>query len=151
MHPDIAPLAFLLGVWEGDGEGSYPTSSSFTYHERLTFEHVDDAFVLYTQESWTPEGEPLHFERGVLRPGGPGRVELTLAHPNGLTEVSEGTMEGRSLELASTSIGRSETGSAVSELARRYRVEDDVLSYELDMATEDVPLTFHVRASLKKA
>jgi hypothetical protein len=36
----------------------------------------------------------------------------------------------------------------VTEVGRRYRVEDGELRYELDMATESVARTFHVRATL---
>ena len=38
------------------------------------FDHVGEPYLLYVQESWSPEGEPVHFERGFLRPGaGPRR------------------------------------------------------------------------------
>jgi hypothetical protein len=150
LHPEVAHLAFLLGTWEGDGEGDFPTTEPFTYRERVTFEHVGDDFLLYSQGSWTPGGEPIHFERGVLRPAGEDRVEMTLAHPIGVTEVSEGTLDGTTLALRSTHIGRSATASPVTAIARRYAVDDDVLTYELDMATDEVPLTFHVRSSLRR-
>jgi hypothetical protein len=38
-HPAVAPLAFLLGKWRGEGEGSFPTISSFRYGEELLFSH----------------------------------------------------------------------------------------------------------------
>jgi hypothetical protein len=39
----------------------------------------------------------------------------------------------------------------VTEIARRYRRDGDLLSYELDMAMEGVARTFHVRATLRGA
>src|SRR5262245_21842872 len=150
LHPDVEPIAFLLGTWEGEGKGDYPTASPFTFRESLRFWHVKDAFLLYRQESWPPDDEPLHFEQGALRALGDGRVDLVLAHPNGVAEVSEGTVRGTELAVASISTLRSSAGSAVTALARRYRVDGETLSYELDMAMEEVPSTLHVWASLRR-
>jgi hypothetical protein len=152
LHPDLKPLLFLLGAWEGEGEGRYPTVSPFSYRERLSFEHVGDAFFLYSLESWSLEdGEPLHFERGFLRPGAsPDTVELALAHPLGLTEISEGTLGGTSLDLRSSGMVRTRTGDAVTGVARRYRVDGDVLRYELDMSMEGVPMTRHLDGELHR-
>jgi THAP4-like, heme-binding beta-barrel domain len=95
LHEDLAELAFLLGAWKGTGEGVWPPGDPFAYVEDLSFEDVGDTFLVYTQRSWSPEdGSPIHLERGFLRPSGPGRVELVLAHPIGITEVSVGRVEG---------------------------------------------------------
>jgi hypothetical protein len=151
LHEDLRPIAFLLGTWRGEGDGDYPGTEPFRYREELRFEDVGDSFLLFSQQSWSlPGGEPLHFERGVLRTAGLGRVELTLAHPLGVVEVSEGSVEGSSIELASTAVARTATGSPVASLARRYRVRDDTLSYEVDMALDDVASTLHVWASLRR-
>ena len=151
LHADLEPLAFLLGSWAGEGEGEYPGIEPFRYREELAFDHVGDPFLLLTESSWSLDGAPLHFERGTLRPVGPGRVDLALAHPIGVAEVAEGAIEGTDLVLRSTAIVRTPTGSPVTEIERRYRVDDEVLSYELDMATDGVARTFHVRATLRRA
>ena len=150
VHADLDPLAFLLGSWSGDGEGTYPTTTPFLFREEMRFEHVGSAFILYAQRSWLADGAPIHFESGVVRPGVPGRVEFALAHPLGVTEISEGTVEGTEIDAASTSLGRSATGDPVTRLVRRYRVEDGTLHYELDMAMESTPLNFHVRSALRR-
>ena len=151
LHPDVVPLAFLLGTWRGAGNGGYPTIEPFEYEEELRFEHVGDAFLLYAQRSWgSADGAPIHFERGFLRPGTDGRIELALAHPLGLTEVSEGPLEGRRLTFTSTSVGRTATGMDVVAVARRYIVEGDVLSYESDMETERTAMTLHLAAELRR-
>ena len=150
MHPDLAPIAFLLGTWRGEGEGEYPGVEPFRYREELSFEHVGDPFLLVTESSWTPDGAPLHFERGPIRPLGAGRVDLALAHPIGVAEVAEGTVDGTDVTLRSTAVVRTATGSPVTEVERRYRMEGDGLSYELKMAMEGVARTFHVRATLSR-
>lgn len=39
VHPVVEPLSYLLGTWRGQGEGGFPTISSFTYGEELQFSH----------------------------------------------------------------------------------------------------------------
>lgn len=152
LHPDVAPLAVLLGTWRGEGEGFYPTIEPFSYREEMVFEQVGDPFLLYRQTSWLlSDGSPLHFERGFLRPGSQaGSWELTLAHPLGLTEVSEGHLLGESLELSSRSVGRTRTGSAVTVVRRRYRIQEDSISYELDMAMDATPMTQHLAGRIRR-
>jgi hypothetical protein len=153
LHEDVAALSFLLGTWRGMGTGGYPTIEPFEYREELAFEHVGDAFLLYRQESWSPADEPVHFERGFLRPGdSPDTVELCLAHPIGVTEIAHGTLAGTTIEFDATSqdIARSRTGMRVQGLRRRYQVAGDELAYQLDLATADTPMTLHLEAALRR-
>jgi hypothetical protein len=97
------------------------------------------------------DGSPLHFERGFFRPAGTGRVEIVLAHPLGITEVAEGLLGDRALEVASTSVGVTSTGSPVTALRRTIRVEGDRLRYQLEMATRDVAIMRHLAGELTRA
>jgi len=152
LHPDLAELSFLLGSWRGRGEGEWPGAQPFTYGEELIFDHVGDAFLLYAQRSWSLEDEePIHLERGFLRPVGEGRVDLVLAHPIGVAEVAEGAVGDGVIEVASTSISLAGTAKDVTDLRRRLEVDGDVLTYELHMAMRDVALTSHVRSRLLRA
>jgi hypothetical protein len=153
LHRDVEPLAFLLGTWRGEGHGEYPTIDSFRYGEELVFDHVGDAFLLYLQRSWAAGDEraSLHHERGFLRPGRrPHEVELTLAHPLGLVEVSEGTLRGGRIDVASTAIASTWTGEPVTRLERTIEVDGEVMRYELHMATTEVVLTRHLTAELRR-
>ena len=113
---------------------------------------MGDRYLLYRQSSWTLDGgEPVHFERGFLRPGmDAASVELTLAHPLGLTEVGEGRVDATSLSIASDRVTRTSTGDAVTALRRRYEVRGDVLTYEIDMAMDETAMTRHLAAELRK-
>jgi hypothetical protein len=151
LHPDVEPLAFLLGTWKGEGDGWWPTTDPFRYGEEMTFEHVGDPFLMYSQRSWlVADGSPLHFERGFFRPAGPGWLEIVLAHPLGIVEVAEGTLSGTVVDVASTSVTFTATGSPVTELRRRMEATDDVLTYRLHMAMRDVELTRHLQAELTR-
>jgi hypothetical protein len=151
VHPDVEPLAFLLGTWKGEGDGWWPTTEPFRYGEEMTFEHVGDPFLMYSQRSWlVADGSPLHFERGFFRSAGPGRLEIVLAHPLGIVEVAEGTVSGSVVDVASTTVTFTRTGSPVTELRRRMEATDGVLTYRLDMAMRDVELTRHLLAELTR-
>ncbi len=155
MHPDLGALTFLLGTWRGSGRGEYPTIDPFRYDEEVVVEHVGDPYLLFAQSSWlSGDHAPLPFERGFLRPGTePREVELCLAHPLGLTEIAHGTLEGTSIDLSTASEGivaRTRSGSAVTGLTRRYVVENDVLTYQLFMATEDTAISLHLRGTLRR-
>jgi hypothetical protein len=153
LHDDVVSLASLLGTWRGAGTGSYPTIEPFDYSETLIFDHVGDAWLSYLQESWSSGGEPLHFERGFVRPGASaGEVELVLAHPIGVTEVAHGRLDDGELRLRGEelAIGRAATGLDVRGLERRYRIDADALTYEIDMATGATPMTLHLSGSLRR-
>jgi hypothetical protein len=152
LHDGVRPLAFLIGAWRGRGSGGFPTIEDFTYEEEIQVEDVGDTYLPYLQRSWAPDGSPIHLERGFLRPGADGEVELTLAHPLGLTEVAHGVPDGGSITFTSdaSGIGRTRTGLDVIGLVRRYRVDGDELSYQVEMATERTPMTLHLSAVLRR-
>lgn len=152
LPDELTPLVALLGRWEGEGVATYPTMHApVPYREELEFDHVGDPFLRYAQQSWTVEGEPLHFERGFWRITGT-EVEVCLAHPLGLAEIAHGTVVGATLELSSVgAVMRSNTGSAVTGLRRRYRWTEDHLAYDVDMAMDEVPMSVHLEAELRRA
>src|SRR3954454_15155670 len=115
MHPDVEPIAFLVGAWRGEGRGVYPTIPSFDYGEEIRFGAVPGKpFLTYQQRTWALDDQrPLHAETGYGRPKPEGRLELALCHPPGIWEIEEGTLAGTVIELAATSIGLAATAKEV--------------------------------------
>jgi hypothetical protein len=151
-HADLSSLAALLGTWRGRGRGEYPTIETFDFEEETRFWHAGAGFLYYHLRSWAPEsGMHLHSELGFWRAGPGGRVDATLAHPLGLTEVADGTIRGGVIELATVSVERTpEDAAPVTRLERRYTLAGDVLEYEVSMATDTVPAVLHIVGRLER-
>jgi hypothetical protein len=156
LHPSVAILAPLLGTWSGPGAGEYPTIEAFEYFEEVTFGHFGKPFFVYSQRTRSAaDGRPLHAEVGYLRVPSPGRAELVLAHPTGITEIEEGSVvsDGDALhfELTSTAIGLTASAKDVAALSRSIQVDGDTLTYQLQMGAMGLPRQHHLSATLRKS
>jgi len=155
LHDAVASLATLLGSWTGGGRGEYPTIEPFGYREEITFGHVGKPFLAYGQKTRADDdGRPLHAETGYVRLPAPGRIEIVLAHPTGITEVEEGTVDIQDgalvIEVVTTSIARTTTAKEVTRLERSFRVDGDELAYTVRMAAVGLPLQHHLAATLRR-
>ena len=158
LHPDLEALAPLLGTWSGRGAGKYPTIQPFEYFEEVVFSHVGKPFLAYGQKTRAvSDGKPLHAETGFLRVPQPGRIELVLAHPSGITEIEVGTyvVSGDVIELESETnpigaIGLTPTAKEVTALGRSLRIAGDELSYTVRMGAVGQPLQDHLTAVLQR-
>lgn len=150
LHPSLQPIAGLVGVWEGDGFGHYPTIQDFHYREELTFSDVGKPFLAYQQRTWSPDGKPMHTETGYLRVPSPDLAEFVLAQPTGHVELAEGrlsTNDGVELSLVSRLLGTATAKLVVSNV-RRYALQDDRLDTSMDMEAVGQPMTRHLTSAL---
>jgi hypothetical protein len=155
VHPDLAPLSFLLGRWEGAGVGGYPTIESFQFGQELSFSHNGKPFLIYTSRSWLLDdegrpGRPLGLEMGFWRPRPDNEVEVLLAHPTGITEIYLGTVTGTRIELSTDVVTRTASAKEVTAGHRLYGLVGDDLAYAYDMAAVGQPLQPHLSAQLKR-
>jgi hypothetical protein len=151
LHPDVRTIASLLGTWRGEGKGEYPTIEPFAYGEEVRFWHVGKPFLMYTQRTWAlQDGTPRHSEMGYWRPQPDGKIEIVLAHPTGIVEVQEGTLEDGRIAVASRLVGLTSSAKNVTRLERTFDVRGDILTYEVRMAAVGVPLMHHLSATLQR-
>jgi nitrobindin-like protein len=151
LHEDLEPLAFLLGTWRGEGKGAYPTIDPFAYEEEITFTHIGKPWLAYAQRTKHPvKGFPMHAETGYWRPIGADRVEIVLVHPTGISEIQEGSVNGSTVDVATTSVTRTSSAKEVTQLERTFKVDGDLMRYEVRMAAVGLPLQPHLSAELRR-
>ena len=92
LPPEIVRISWLLGHWEGVGQGQYPNSSNFSFIQQLEFNNDGRPFIDYESKSWElnadgTAGEPLHSEKGFWKPGEGTSVEVSISHVTGISEI----------------------------------------------------------------
>jgi hypothetical protein len=156
VHPDLAPLGFLLGRWEGAGIGGYPTIESFRFGQEVSFSHNGKPFLIYASRTWRLDeegqiGAPLGTETGFWRPRPDNQVEVMLAHPTGIVEIYLGEITGTRIEMATDVVARTATSKEVTAGHRLYGlIEDQDLAYAYDLAAVGQPLQPHLSAQLRR-
>ncbi|HEX3604872.1 MAG TPA: FABP family protein [Candidatus Dormibacteraeota bacterium] len=149
LHPDLAPLAMLLGEWAGEGRGRWGEGAPFAYREEVAFRHSGKPVLAYTQRTVAlDDGRPMHSEMGFWRPAPEGAVEVTLAHPTGFVEIELGTVDGGIVRLATACVERTPTAKVVTRLEREFDVDGDRLHYVVRMATDGGAARWHLEATL---
>jgi hypothetical protein len=154
-HPDIAPLSFLLGRWEGAGVGGYPTIENFRFGQEVSFSHNGKPYLIYASRSWLLDEDgnlvrPLATESGYWRPQPGGQVEVVLAHPTGIAEIYLGEVTGTKVELRTDVVARTATAKEVTAGQRLYGLIGADLGWAFDMAAMGQPLQPHLSAQLKR-
>jgi hypothetical protein len=156
LHPALEHLAFLVGEWQGLGVVGYPTIEEARYEQEMSFSHDGRPFLAYISKTWLIDDDgkrikPSGCETGFWRPGkNPRDVELLLAHPTGIVELSVGEVVFHKIELVSDLVARTETAKEVSGIRRLYGLVEDDLAYAIDLGAVGQPLQAHLSARLRK-
>jgi hypothetical protein len=153
-HSLCAPVAFLLGIWHGDGNGGYPGMTDFAYREEMRVWHTGKAYLAFEQRTWQTDGDKagreIHGELGYLRCLEGGGLELMVAMAPGHVEVSSGSVEGTRISLESIGVVDAPSAAHVSAVKRTWWLDGELLRYDIEMSALDQPMTWHLRAELRR-
>lgn len=157
LHPDLVPLAFLLGRWEGAGVFDFPGAEKCNFGQAVTFTHDGRAFLEYTSHSWVLDTEgnkvrPLESETGYWRIDSERKVDVTTTRDEGVVEIWAGELaEGKpQIDLVTDVVARLPGSSDYSGGKRLYGYVNSDLMWAGEKATPAVPLRAYMSAHLKK-
>ncbi len=155
IHADIAPLAWLIGHWEGAGVVGYPTMESQHFGQELVVSHDTRPFLRWESRTWLLDEEgnqvrPLATELGFWRPAGEGEAELLLVHPTGFLEMYFGSVEPARIELQTDGVMRSPSAKEYTAAKRMYGLVGGNLMWVMDMAAVGHEVQSHVSAELRR-
>ncbi|CAE1323765.1 THAP4 [Acanthosepion pharaonis] len=156
LHDAIKPLEWLLGSWYStNGEGGFPTISTFKYGEKLQFHHVGQPNIQFSAYAWHLESKkPLHRELGFIRiKPGTNEVAWLGAQNLGLVEIEEGMVTGKTMHLESHTIGRLTFAREpiTKKIVRKFSRVGDTLEQTVYMRTSNTEeMTKHLQISYQK-
>ncbi|HEX8969915.1 FABP family protein [Oryzihumus sp.] len=155
LPPELLPLAWMIGRWEGAGVVGYPTIESVNFGQEIIVSNDGRPFLEWQSRTWllNDAGEqvrPLATELGFWRPAGEGEVELLLTHPTGIVEMYHGTVEPAKIEVRTDGVIRSPLAKEYNAGHRLYGLVESQLMWAMDMAAMGEPLQSHASAQLKR-
>lgn len=157
LHPDLYPVAWMVGKWGGKGMGEWPGVEKFEYVQEVTFRHDGRPFLEYSSKSWIIDGEGNHIRPGASECGywriKPNKViELVLAHSTGISEGWLGKIsdDRPAIQLALDHAYIAPTAKQVNDGARLYGLVEGQLFTSYDMAAPGKELQAHLWSSLER-
>lgn len=157
INPAVAPLAWMVGRWEGVGVVGYPDMESRNFGQELVISHDGRPFLEVDSRTFLLREDgslerPLAREVGFFRVLDNGEVELLLAHPTGIVEMYAGEREKDRpvLNLRTDGVMRSPAAREYTAATRMYGLVESKLMWVMDMAAEGHPLTSHLSAQLSR-
>lgn len=166
LAPEVYPLAWLVGRWEGEGVVSYPTIPEAPIRQEVVVDHDGGPYLRWSATLWLAaedgdgHGQVWSTEAGYWRippdrpadtPDGKDPVELLLIDPSGHLTLYAGIVGGGRIDLASDLIARTPDAAEVNAATRLYGLVDGALLWAWDIAAFGEPLQSYASARLVRS
>ena len=172
LAPEVYPLAWLVGRWEGDGVVSYPTIPDARVRQEVVVDHDGGPYLRWSATLWLAvddgdghdgherHGQVWSTESGYWRipperpadtPDGKEPVELLLIDPSGHLTLYAGVVGNGRIDLASDLIARTPDAAEVNAATRLYGLVDGALLWAWDIAAFGEPLQSYASARLVRS
>jgi len=155
LHPDLMPLAWLVGSWRGKGRGEYPNVPGFQFAQEVSFNHDGRPFLNYFSRSWIIDENneiirTAASEVGFWRMKENNVLEVILAHNTGIAEGWVGIVKGAKIQLEMDQGYSAPSAKIVTAGSRLYGLVEGELFTSYDMAAEGQTLQAHLWSTLQR-
>lgn len=155
LHPDLNPLAWLVGSWRGKGHGEYPGSQPFQFAQEVVFSHDGRPFLTYFSRSWLIDDSneiiaTAASETGFWRVKPNNVLEVMIAHSTGIAEGWVGRFEGPKIQLVLDRGVSAPSAKTVTGGQRLYGLVEGELFFAYDMEYQDNKLQAHIWSTLPR-
>ncbi|MDI5963646.1 FABP family protein [Streptantibioticus silvisoli] len=157
LHPDLLPIAFLLGNWQGAGVFDFPGAEKCNFGQEVTFTHDGRPFLEYASHSWVLDADgkktaPLETESGYWRIDGDRKIEIAMARDGGVIEIWYGQLAAGKpqIDLVTDAVARLGSAEPYSGGKRLYGYVKSDLMWVGEKSTPEVELRPYMSAHLKK-
>ena len=89
VHPELVPLSWLIGTWEGVGVLGYPEHGEYHFGNRVAFHAVENSpYLRYESQAWLINADEGASEIAVDNPESiAGNVGMTVGYETGFWQV----------------------------------------------------------------
>ena len=156
LDPALTALGWLVGQWEGTGNGTDHEGNDFAFEQRIQFWPGGGPYMYYLAQAYLLDedgkpGEMFDMETGFWHPKPDASLSVTTTNSNGWTEVLVGKIQVTRIDLRTDAVMRTESATVDHTAGQRLygKVEGDLM-YALDRATTSHELRPHMWARLKR-
>ena len=167
LTPEIVPLSWLIGEWEGRGRLGAGEEDSEHFLQHVSFTHNGLPYLQYRAESWLTDDDgtrlrPLTVETGFWalerkqrEEDGGFDISVSISHPGGISELYYGQIKGPQIQLSTDMVMRGSHSKEYTAATRIFGLVDGNLLWRWDVATGKAPaggsgLEAHASAILHK-